>query len=115
MPVINLQRAIREKNLILDGNKLSMKLIDKETKQAYYLNQEKEERKEREELKIYEVCVKGLPFGEQKKEVYDYFHKFGEIIENLWLEHKGIFFCLYKSKQVAQNLVKKVLLIIKEK
>lgn len=105
------KRAIREKNLVLNGNKLSMKLIDKETKQAYYLNQDKEEkeeeRKERAELKKYEVCVKGLPFEDQKKEVYDYFHKFGEIINYLWLENKGIFFCIYKSKKVAQNLVQK--------
>lgn len=102
---------MREKNLIIDGNKLVMKLISKEFKDNYYKEQRMKEIKkineENEKDKNYEICVKGLPDNFEKKDVNDFFGKYGEIKRFLLLNQKNILFCCFKSEKVAQNLVNK--------
>lgn len=105
------KRAVREKNLIIDGNKLVMKLISKEYKDNYYKEQKmKEMKKINEEIEKdqkYEICVKGLPNNFEQKDVKDFFGKFGEIKHFLLLSQKNILFCCFKSEKIAQNLVNK--------
>ena len=105
------KRAIREKNLIIDGNKLVMKLINKEFKDNYYKEKEEKERKRLQaeyEKNIYnELCIKGLPINLKESIAHDFFETFGEMRNFKFFYDKGIAFCLYKSVDVAKNLVKK--------
>ena len=105
------KRALREKNLIIDGNKLEMKLISKEFRNNYYREQEEEKKKklqaEYEEHRKNELCIKGLPNNLNEKTVKDYFEKFGKIKFFRLLSDYGLAFCKYVSADVAKNLVQK--------
>ena len=105
------KRALREKNLIIDGNKLEMKLINKEFKDNYYIEKERKERKElQDEYDKYiysELCIKGLPDNLKENVAHDFFEKFGKIRTFKFLGEKGIAFCGYESVNVAKDLVKK--------
>ena len=103
------KRAIREKNLVIDGNRLVMKLISKEFKDNYYKQQNMKKIKvENDKIDIakqYELCIKGLPDDFGEVDVLEFFGKYGQI-QNLTLLKKILFIC-FQSENVAKNLVKK--------
>ena len=107
------KKAVQQKDHVLDGKKLTIRYSNDNSYKNTSNNKDKNEdisnnnnNKNKEEKKQWEICVKGIPDETNYELIHNLFKKYGEISDDFLLNKKGIYFCTFNSKQIAENLVK---------
>ena len=103
------KKAVEAKNIIIDGRNIRIKYSNdnsnSNSNNKNRLNQSNNITKKDKEKKKYEICVKGIPDETNYDSMHTFFKKYGEINDDFLLDKKGIYFCTFSSKDIAQNLV----------
>ena len=103
------KKAVEAKNIIIDGRNIRIKYSNdnsnSNSNNKNGLNQSNYITKKDKEKKKYEICVKGIPDETNYDSMHTFFKKYGEINDDFLLDKKGIYFCTFSSKDIAQNLV----------
>ena len=102
------KKAVEAKNIVIDGRNIQIKYSNDNSNSntnKNRVNQPNNISKNDKENKKYEICVKGIPDETNFDTIHNFFKKYGEINDDFLLDKKGIYFCTFSSKDIAQNLV----------
>ena len=104
------KKAVEDKNIIIDGRNIKIKYSNDNSNNNNSKNNTNKSNnnnahKNNKDNKKYEICVKGIPNETNYDSVHNFFKYYGEIYDDFLLNKKGIYFCTFSSKDIAENLV----------